>query len=329
MIHALSICLPLTVAVVLVASGIAKLRHPDDLSGWARIGVPEPLRRGWLVLLHPWGEIVLGVLVAALGGWAGAVAGVLAAALMAVYTVLIAGVLKRPEAASCACFGERKQVTRATLLRNIWLLILAAGAVCVIWGTPLLGGAVAETVQSSAWGWVMGLAVVGVTTWLVTRQEPARQERAAQAGAPAVEDDDALDYVRTFTPAVPVTLADGTVRTLRELSGLRPLMLLNVSPTCGACHSVIAKVDVYRALLPEVEVRLLLDRAPADTDLTEATEPQSLHDPYGYVPESFAGMWGTPSALLFGTDGMLAGGPVVGADGVDAFVDQVRAELDS
>ena len=49
-------------AVMLIVSGIAKLRRPDDLTGWAEMGVPKALRKQWLLVLHPWGEMALGVL---------------------------------------------------------------------------------------------------------------------------------------------------------------------------------------------------------------------------------------------------------------------------
>lgn len=328
MLPALSICLPLTLAAVLVVSGIAKLQHPDDLSGWDEMGVPEPLRRRWLLAAHPWAEIVLGLAVALLGSWAGVAAGLAAVALMVAYTLLVARAARGPRQASCACFGARKAVTPATLVRNVWLLVLAVAATCLTWRAPVLGG----PASGAAPGWLLGLLVVAVTTWLTTRGEPAGQDRpdpgVPQMGAPDEEGVE-LGYIRTRTPAVPVTLADGTVQTLRELSSRRPLLMLNVSATCGACHPVIDRLPEYRALLPEIDVRLLLNRAPEDTELTETVEPQSLHDPAGYVTDSFDGMWGIPAALLLGADGMLAGGPVAGPEEVVTFIGQIREELDA
>ena len=49
----------LIVVGVLLVSGIAKLRTPDDEAGWAELGVPAALRRPWLMRLHPIAEIVL------------------------------------------------------------------------------------------------------------------------------------------------------------------------------------------------------------------------------------------------------------------------------
>ncbi|QCV96064.1 MauE/DoxX family redox-associated membrane protein [Acidipropionibacterium acidipropionici] len=328
MLHPLSICLPLILAVVLMVSGIAKLRHPDDLSGWEEMGVPRALRQGWLLTLHPWAEIALGLAVALLGRWPGLAAGVIATGLMGVYTVLVARAVRGPEDTSCACFGARKAVTRATVVRNVWLLALAILATFSTWWTPWIGGALSRAAMSGAWGWVLGLVAAAVTTWSVTRDGPTSEPDSGVKESESEELED-LDYVRTRTPAIPLTLADGQVRTLRELSFRTPVLILAVSDTCGACHEVLPRLPGYRELLPEVEIRLLLASSPDRTPLTEAAEPQSLHDPHGYVAETLDGMWGIPAAVLLGADGMLAGGPVVGPDEIDAFIRQMRAELDS
>ena len=53
---ALSIIVPLTLAVVLGSSGVGKLRTPDDLAGWRALRVPTVLTRAWLVRVHPGGD---------------------------------------------------------------------------------------------------------------------------------------------------------------------------------------------------------------------------------------------------------------------------------
>lgn len=73
-------------------------------------------------------------------------------------------------------------------------------------------------------------------------------------------------------------------------------------------------------------MRLLLRVPPGVGTLTELTEPQSLHDEAGYVSGSISD-WPTPSALLLGIDGMLAGGPETGSDAIAAFVQDIHAAL--
>jgi len=329
----LSVSLPLIMAAVLVASGIAKLRHPDDLAGWRELGVPAQLRQRWLLQLHPWGEIVLGAALAVLGGVLGLIAALIAAALMGAYTVLIVQVLRRRPDASCACFGEPAPVTRGTVVRNVWLTLVALASAAVIWATPLWGGAVLIAF-AFAWGLVVVLAVAAVTAVVIVR--PTGRDAAADAGsaspapqAAAVGDheDDDDDYVRVRTPGAPVTLGDGTVVTLRDLTTRTPILLLLVSETCGSCQPVIESIDRYRALLPELEVRFLLASTPQHSSLTSTVEPQTLHDPDRYFITSIADRIPTPTAILLGADGMLAGGPETGTDAVAAFVDDIYESL--
>lgn len=322
---ALSILLPLITAGVLIASALAKFRRPDDLGGWSELGVPVAFRRPLLVRLHPWGELALGLALMLFGGFLGLLAALVAVILMAAYLWLVWRVFHRADDASCACFGARKRVTAVTVARNAWLTLLAGATAAVIWMTPVLGGALVGA--AGQWSWVVGALVAVITTAFILWPD-AVDEGAPEvaAHAPAAFDDDDLDYIRTRTPAVPVTLADGTVVNLRTLSMTRPILLLAVSAGCGSCAPVIERVGEWRALLPELDVRLLLMHNPDGGTLTEKSEPQSLHDPRGYVRGSIAD-WPTPTALLLGGDGMLAGGPVSGSADVAAFVGDVYESL--
>ena len=318
----LAIVLPLVAAAVFIASAIAKLRRPDDLAGWAEIGVPAALRRQWLVRAHPWGELLLGVALALLGGILGLLAALVAVALMTGYLVLVVRVQRRSEDTSCACFGARRPVTRVTIVRNVWLLVITAGTAAVIWVNPLWGGALAA--GATDWDWILGLAIAAVTVAAILWPDGAT-ESATASSAVAGEDGDELDYIRTRTPAVPVMLADGSTFTLRQLSSLRPMLMLAVTETCGSCTPVIESASEWRRMLPEVDIRLLVYTYPGE-GLTEHSEPQSLHDPHGYVRDSIA-EWPTPTAVLFGVDGLLAGGPVSGDIGVANFVRDVYESL--
>lgn len=321
----LSVAFPLILAAVLIASAIGKFRHPDDISGWAEIGVPRPLRQEWLRRLHPWGELVLGVAVAVLGSILGVIAAIIAVLLMGAYTWLVVRTVMRTEDASCACFGARKPVTRVTVVRNVWLTIVAIVAAGTVWATPLFGGALVGAVLG--WQWLIGLAAAAATAAVILWPESAAPSPAPTEPPLVVSGgDDDLDYVRTRTPAVPVSTADGTVHNLRTLAAQKPIVLLAVSPTCGACEAVIAKAPEWRKLLPEVDVRMLLRTAPQQGTMMELDEPQSLHDPEGYVSGSIQD-WPTPTAVLLGMDGMLAGGPVIGIDDISEFIGDVYESL--
>ncbi|WP_347977729.1 MauE/DoxX family redox-associated membrane protein [Microbacterium sp. ProA8] len=329
MIAALTVTLPFILTGVFVASAVAKLRTPDDLVGWAELGVPKALRKQWLLRLHPWAEIALGAALLLLGGWLGLLAALVAVALMAAYLWLVVRAKGKSDDASCACFGSKRRITRVTVIRNVWLLVLAVAAAAVIWMAPLLGGALAVAV-SGWWMPVVGAAAAAVTAALVLWPD----ERPTAAAAPVVESapdiaapgDGELDYVRTRTPAVPVVLADGTRVNLRELTRSKPILMLAVSGTCGSCSVVIDKARAWRTLLPEVDVRLLFTHAHDNGRLKELTEPQSLHDVDRLVSRSIKD-WAVPTAVLFGIDGMLAGGPVTGVGDIDDFVDDIYESL--
>jgi hypothetical protein len=331
-------------AGVLVWSGIAKLRHPDDLAGWGRLGVPAALRRSWLLRLHPWAELALALALITLGGVLGALAALACLALMGAYLWLVARALRAArgaaEDATCACFGEDAPISTVTVVRNVWLVLLSALAVTGLAAAPLLGGAVAGATQAGAWPWILGAAVAAATVVLVRWPEHATSAGPEMQGSTVAGDsmvngrvtgtrgeDAELDYVRTRTPAVPVQLADGTTVDLRTLAAQKPLLILAVSTTCGACLPVIEAAPGWRELVPEVDIRLLLQHAPAEGAFAERDEPQSLHDPHDYVRRSIE-EWGTPTALLLGADGMLAGGPVTGDAAVERFVADIRASLD-
>ncbi|GAA1469091.1 MauE/DoxX family redox-associated membrane protein [Microbacterium thalassium] len=323
----LSIALPLVLAAVLIASAIAKLRHPDDVAGWAELGVPAVFQRAFLVRLHPWGELVLAAALVLLGGVLGAFAALAAAALMAAYLWLIVRAYRRAGDASCACFGERSTVTLATVVRNAWLLLIAAASVAVIWSNPIFGGAV-TALGGEDWLWLIAVAVAAATAILVVWSDAAgRTETPIAAPEPArAGGEDDLEYIRIRTPAVPVTLADGTVENLRTLASRKPILVLAVSPVCGSCTPVIEKASDWRPILPEVDIRMLSELPPGNHAATDHSEPQSLHDEGGYLRQSI-GDWGTPTALLLGADGLLAGGPVTGFTAIEEFIGDVYENL--
>jgi len=328
MLDAAPLVLPLVMAGVLIASGAGKLIRPDDLANWAELGVPPVFRRTWLVKLHPWGELALALALAVLGGVLGLFAGIASVVLMAAYLWVVVRALRATPDASCSCFGKRRPVTRLTVARNSWLTVVAVATTAVIWMDPLWGGAVAGLWAVDAWGWVVMIAVAVVTALVIMWPDAPAASDVAPATVPAAAvGTEELDYVRQRTPAVPVTLADGTIRNLRDLATTRPQLVLAVSLSCGSCAATIESAPALRARLPELDVRLLVRTAPVAGSFMKLDEPQSLHDTENYVGGSIAD-WATPTAVLLGVDGMLAGGPVTGAEAIEEFVADVRTALD-
>ncbi|CAN7466226.1 hypothetical protein LJR027_002961 [Terrabacter sp. LjRoot27] len=315
---------PVILAVVLVVSAVGKLRSPSaSAEAFRDLRVPAPLSGRLVVEALPWGELLLAALLLLVGGTVGTVAAVAALLLFTAYLVLVVRALGFDEDVECACFGEFApgRITRRTVVRNAWLVALAVTAV----GVATQGSSVVVRVADGRlpWWWLVAAVAAALTTWLVAGQAPAQQERGVDPTAYADEEG---DYVRYRTPALPVTLGDGTTTNLRALSSARAQLLLYVSDTCSSCEAVIAAAPGWSEELTPLDVRLVLRNDPDQTQLTSSDEPQTVHDREGLLVDTF-GVHGTPSALLLGADGLLAGGPVVGVDNVKDFVTDIRAEL--
>jgi hypothetical protein len=322
--EALSIAAPFLVAVVLVWSAIGKLREPAVAAeGFAALRVPSALSRPWIIRGHPWVELTSALLLVVAPGWLGMVGAMGALGLMSAYLVLVVRAVRTEEDVDCACFGAwgPGRVTQRTVWRNAWLLVLAALSV---WAASEGRSLIVRTADTDSGWWVLALAAALLTAAVVLLPESGRST-VAPDHEPARDGDDE-DYVRTRTPAVPVTLGDGSSRTLRELSASRAQLLLFVSKGCGSCADVIAAVPRWRESIPQIDVRLVVRRAPEATPLTSTDEPQTIHDVHSWLRDTF-GVRGTPSAVLLGVDGHLAGGPVTGRDPVTTFVADIEQQV--
>lgn len=313
---------PAVLAVVLFVAGVAKMLHPPTAAGEARsLGAPEWMSQPWVEKAHPPAEIVLGLLLAVSSGILFRVAALAAFALFAVYLGLVISAVRRQRDARCNCFGGRgnERVTSATIWRNAWFLFLAVVMVVAAWSNH----SVREWVLTGTGGIPLTAAAAGaLTVWLILRRPEGNDAILSTSAA----QDGADDYIRMRTPAVPVTMADGSETTLRSLSGLKAQLILAVSETCGSCQGTIASVPEWRRQMPQLDIRLLLIGAPGQSSLTSLDEPQTLHDTRRWIIESLD-LGGTPSAVLLGADGQLAGGPVLGVDAVDLFVEEIRSTL--
>lgn len=317
---------PVILAVVLVASAVGKLRSPrSSAEAFRDLRVPAPLAGPAVVRALPWVEIALAGLLLLAGGWLGVLAALGALGLFAAYLGLVVRALGFEQPVDCACFGEFApgRITRRTVLRNAWLLALSLlGAALSFDGLSPVARLAAG---SGSWAWLAGAAAAAVTTYLIEGHRPADQGAVVATTAGG---DDLEDYIRTRTPAVPVTLADGSTTDLRQLSTQRAQLLLYVSETCGSCAEVIAAAPGWRQRLPEIDVRLLIALEPGASGLRSLEEPMTAHDPERRVKESF-GMSGSPSAVLLGADGLLAGGPVTGSPTIQEFVAEVAEALEA
>ncbi len=312
---------PVAVAVVLFVSGWAKV---GDVTGtrlaFVAMRVPAVLTRPAVVRALPFAELALGCALLLTWGWVLAVVGAAVTVLFLVYAALVGRVLQAGDSVECHCFGNlgSDRVTPLTLVRNLVLVLLAALAT----GFGAAGSGVvpaAGDLDGSDWWWPAMTALVVVTAMLIVRPGPLADDLPDEL--------EEVDYLRQAIPIGVLVSQEGRRTQLRDLAAQRPQLLVFISITCGACEIVAEWLPSFSERLEIVEV------ATVFTNPLEAV-PARWHagstpwfDPDSAVTDLFSS--GRPAAVLFGADGMLAGGPVTGARAIEEFVDDIVAELAS
>ena len=315
--------LPLaTCSAVLLLGGVASLRAPWTLDrAVVSLRVPAPLDAPWARRTLPWVEVALGLWLLLATGVVLVLVAFAVVVLFAGYLALIWRAARDGRPAECGCFGTlgQRRVTRATVLRS-GLLLLAAllTLVAALLDIAFLPAAVDGTVLP--WLAVTGLtaAVAALVVW---------RSPGVEAEAPLGETVDADGgYRRRPVPQdTQLLTAAGDLVALTQEAALEARLLVFLSPGCGSCLRLAPDLARWAAQLPHVRAHpvLVADRDAADEQPVPLVA--AWFDPFGVAWRRLAP--GSPSAVLVGTDGLLAGGPVRGEDGVRAFVEEVRAEL--
>lgn len=109
-----------SLGAVFLFSGILKLRDPGWPAAARSLGSPD-----WAVPLVAPFEVGLGL--ALVVGVAEVAASAIALATLAVFTALLVVAIGRPDPPACSCFGSwsAKPVGRASVIRNVALMVLA------------------------------------------------------------------------------------------------------------------------------------------------------------------------------------------------------------
>lgn len=317
---------PLLLAVLLVVSGLAKVRHAEATrSAFAQLELPQALTRSPAPRLLPWAEIALAVaLLVAPPPFALPLA-IAALLLFLTYLVVIVRALGFDHPVTCSCFGELGlgAVTRRTAVRNLLLVLVAA---LTVWSATAQRSVVARLADASAseWAWLALVLLTGAV--LVATFGGTKGEHPASSSAEQPAAEEVLDYVRQPLPFAALEDASGTQHTLTELVRQGATLLVFVSPGCGSCQEAIARVPQWSLDLAPVRVLAVVHHTiEATVAAAPELEGHLMHDPKGVTMRIFGAR--TPSAVLLGGDGLLAGGPVIGGHEVLAFVEDVRAEL--
>ncbi len=308
---------PLTVALALGVSGVAKLRsdEPAD-AAFEALRVPRLLRNPVIVGGLPWLEIVLAAALLVAPHPLSVVVTAVALALVLGYLVLVLAAVVRRDDVDCHCFGglASGRVTAATAVRNV-LLVIAAGWA---FADALRGhSAVQRAVDLSGpdLTWLAGAVLLAGTAALVVW--PGRAEEPEAVPLPPVDE----EGQRRGIPFIELTTA-GKVTSLPALAVHRPVLLVALSPSCASCREVTAVIGGWPALVPELEVRVVtgpgLDPLPEWPGEVLVDTDDLLRNALGMH---------RPSAMLLGADALVAAGPVVGPHDVLALFDDIREDL--
>ena len=314
----------LLLALVLGVSGVAKLRDRrsvGDMFQSLRIPVVTPAL-GAAVL--PGGELVLAAALLLAPGPLLVAAAVLTAVLFATYLAVVARATTFDPRPTCACFGALggHRIDAVTVVRNVLLVGLAAFALGGVLAADerWLPRAAADLGSAGAAPIAVALVAV-VVAWLIGRGS-GPTTATPDASAP---DEELWDYERKPIPYGVVEDVDGTSTTLRILARDKARLLVVLTLGCGPCARVAERLDGWAE-----ELDGLLIVHPLYSEAPVAGLPQlphrretTLHDPDGNVARVFNYL-PTPTAVLLGLDGLLAGGPVVGEDAIEEMVAELR-----
>ena len=251
---------------------------------------------------------------------------------MVFYLVVIARALATGRTEGCNCFGKKSAapVSRYTLIRNIALTI--AGILTVV--ASFVGGkaVVYELVglNGSGWLWAVGAGLIALTLWAIQRGESLAEPAPdiPEVVLPSAADE-SEDYVRVPIPYASIYTTDGRVTTLRDMSRVQARVLFFASPTCGSCTPILKTIPRWQKLLPQLGLHPVFSseekirQAHKLEKLDEGVE--ALVDPKHAAMHNFGR--GTPMAVILGSDGMLAGGPVAGTSDVKQLMDDLLVEF--
>lgn len=343
--HAAWVIAPLVVVGVLALSAATKAGKGETLqSVVANLELPTWVLPRSLARAIPGIEaaIALGLL----APWAPV--GVLAAAgalvLMLTYWALIARGLTISPRPACSCFGDVDQpISGRTLLRNTVLVGTAAGALAFTLSGRTVWSVLSRA-RSEDWWWLAFTALACVVTALVlgassrtvpapTSATPLPEPTSAviqPQDDPGIDrdrdsDSDEEDYLRAPTPELLLLDPASEPVTLLELSATRAQLLIFVNCYCASTREAIAAREGWQDRLDLVDVRIVFS-VPILEQAIPVTPPGTLVDHAGLAWRSL-GLVTSPSALLLGADGYLAGGPVAGPTEVTAFIDEIAEAL--
>lgn len=329
----------LVLAAVFAVAGLSKLvDRAGTRAGLAEFGVPMRLVAVTAVVV-PLAELtVAALLIPATTAVAGALG---ALVLLVLFSAVVAINLARGRAPACHCFGQLHSAPASTrtLVRNG---VLAGVAILALWGlvsddaqSPVawLGQLEPSEVVAVSVGVAAALLLVLGAVAFVTLMRSygevllrlERAERALLGAGIGLEDRDPPAGIAPGAPApwfLGATLDGAGVSLDDLLAPGRPLLLLFTSPHCGPCATLLPEAAVWQREHADVLTIAFASEGAADEVAAEVRElglEGVLVDASREIAASFE-VTGTPSAVLIGPDGTMAGWLASGSDEIETLV---------
>lgn len=347
---------PLTLAAVLVFSGLAKRPDPASThSMMTLLRLPGFVATRPMAHVVPWVEIGIAALLLTPWRWTFAVGAVAALGLFLAFWVIIARAMTFDPRPSCGCFGRvgDHRVNGKTVARNTLLVALALSTAWIAWegrsGTGLLAD-----FRAGDWLWLLLAVALAAVAVLILgggpshgptrtqRREARRREKeaqragtggragaAGQGGAGHAHDhggqDAELDYVRSPIPRGVLIGKDLETTSLHQLAREQAQLLVLANCWCGSTAAAVDRLPAWREQLPALGVQLIHTLKPWD-EARLARLDGVWWDPGSHLYDALRS-GPSPAAVLLGADGLLAGGPVNGVEEIEEFVADIAAEL--
>lgn len=326
---------PLTLAAVLVLSGLAKLPDPGATTSMvAALRLPALLRQRWVSLALPALELAVAVLLLTPWPWTYALGASGALALCVVFLVVVVRAMGFHPRPTCSCFGRvgDHRITGRTVLRNALLVALSLVALLI----ALDGGSAGAMVgawTADDWLWLGMTLAVAATAVLVLGRGPATSpdipdpsQRPAGTTVTAGTAGTGLSAPGPGRGAAAGVVVDEDLRpsSLIALTRAGPQLLVLVNCWCGPTFAVIDELPRWRERLPHLGMPLVHTLAPWGEPRLQGVDGV-LWDPGSQLWAALDAGAG-PAAVLVDRGGELLRGPVTGIPAIEDLVEHLVAD---
>jgi uncharacterized membrane protein YphA (DoxX/SURF4 family)/thiol-disulfide isomerase/thioredoxin len=320
-VDALLLTLRCLLATVFLVAAVGKLL---DRQGSRRalqeFGVPDRLigGAGWLLPVAEL-SVTASLLIRPSARW-GAGGALL---LLAVFIAAVAHAISRGQAPDCHCFGQihSEPAGRSTLIRNLVLAIPAVVILVAGSGPSLDGGVRSLNGDQLA---LVTVSILAALLALVVAQLWGDRRRLRHDLNALIGPTGPPGLPRGSTaPTFALTPVRGEAGTLGELmEPARPAVLIFLSTNCGPCLEMLPALAGWQASLaaslslPAIFAgeRTEVERLSAEhgLSLVLAQDGDELFNLYA--------LRATPSGVLIGADGTIAGSPAEGVPAIEALI---------